>query len=80
MSVVSGHIRGQTNTLPLHVEILYNEYQSVAAFAVASLLALLALVTLVIKSVAEWRAEQEQKAAADLPPEQPRAPVSGAIA
>ncbi|MDO9359256.1 MAG: sulfate ABC transporter permease subunit CysW [Polaromonas sp.] len=80
VSVVSGHIRGQTNTLPLHVEILYNEYQSVAAFAVASLLALLALVTLVIKSVAEWRAEQEQKAAADLPPEQPRAPVSGAIA
>jgi sulfate transport system permease protein len=73
VSVVSGHIRGQTNTLPLHVEILYNEYQSVAAFAVASLLALLALITLVIKSVAEWRAEQEQKAAADLPPEQPRA-------
>lgn len=72
VSVVSGHIRGQTNTLPLHVEILYNEYQSVAAFAVASLLALLALVTLVIKSVAEWRAEQEQKAAADLPPERPR--------
>jgi sulfate/thiosulfate transport system permease protein len=72
VSVVSGHIRGQTNTLPLHVEILYNEYQSVAAFAVASLLALLALVTLVIKSVAEWRAEQEQKAAANLPPERPR--------
>jgi len=48
VSVVSGHIRGQTNTLPLHVEILYNEYQSVAAFAVASLLAILALVTLVI--------------------------------
>jgi len=71
VSVVSGHIRGQTNTLPLHVEILYNEYQSVAAFAVASLLALLALVTLLIKSVAEWRAEQEQKAAADLPPERP---------
>lgn len=73
VSVVSGHIRGQTNTLPLHVEILYNEYQSVAAFAVASLLALLALVTLVIKSVAEWRAEQELKAAAELSPEQPRA-------
>ncbi|MDO9114345.1 MAG: sulfate ABC transporter permease subunit CysW [Polaromonas sp.] len=72
VSVVSGHIRGQTNTLPLHVEILYNEYQSVAAFAVASLLALLALVTLLIKSVAEWRAEQEQQAAADLPPERPR--------
>ena len=51
VSVVSGHIRGQTNTMPLHVEILYNEYQSVAAFAVASLLALLALVTLVLKSL-----------------------------
>ena len=75
VSVVSGHIRGQTNTLPLHVEILYNEYQSVAAFAVASLLALLALVTLLIKSVAEWRDEQEQKAAADLSPEQPPVPT-----
>ena len=64
VSVVSGHIRGQTNTMPLHVEILYNEYQSVAAFAVASLLALLALVTLVIKSVVEWRHEREMKAAA----------------
>ena len=71
VSVVSGHIRGQTNTLPLHVEILYNEYQSVAAFAAASLLALLALVTLVIKSIAEWRSEQELKAAAQLPPERP---------
>jgi sulfate transport system permease protein len=55
VSVVSGHIRGLTNTIPLHVEILYNEYQSVAAFAVASLLALLGLVTLVIKSLLEWR-------------------------
>ena len=73
VSVVSGHIRGQTNTLPLHVEILYNEYQSVAAFAVASLLAILALVTLVIKSVAEWRIERELKAIAEAPPEQPRA-------
>ena len=71
VSVVSGHIRGQTNTLPLHVEILYNEYQSVAAFAVASLLAILALVTLAIKSVAEWRHDAEMKAAADLPPERP---------
>jgi sulfate transport system permease protein len=71
--VVSGHIRGQTNTLPLHVEILYNEYQSVAAFAVASLLALLALVTLVIKSVAEWKQERDRKATADLPPERPLA-------
>ena len=69
VSVVSGHIRGQTNTLPLHVEILYNEYQSVAAFAVASLLAILALVTLAIKSVAEWRHAAEVKVAAALPPE-----------
>ncbi|BDT67482.1 sulfate transport system permease protein CysW [Comamonadaceae bacterium OS-1] len=76
VSVVSGHIRGQTNTLPLHVEILYNEYQSVAAFAVASLLAILALVTLVIKSVAEWRIERELKAIAEAPPEQPRVDVA----
>jgi len=61
VSVVSGHIRGQTNTLPLHVEILYNEYQSVAAFSAASLLALLALVTLVIKSLAEWRVRKTQQ-------------------
>ena len=73
VSVVSGHIRGQTNTMPLHVEVLYNEYQSVAAFAVASLLALLALVTLVIKTVAEWRQESEMKALANLSPEQPLA-------
>jgi len=71
VSVVSGHIRGQTNTIPLHVEILYNEYQSVAAFAAASLLALLALVTLVIKTIAEWQNEQQRKAAAALPPERP---------
>lgn len=55
VSVVSGHIRGQTNTIPLQVEILYNEYNFTAAFAVASLLALLALVTLIIKSVVEWK-------------------------
>jgi sulfate transport system permease protein len=55
VSVVSGHIRGFTNTMPLHVEILYNEYNFVASFAVASLLALLALVTLVAKSLLEWR-------------------------
>ena len=78
VSVVSGHIRGQTNTMPLHVEILYNEYQSVAAFAVASLLALLALVTLVIKSVAEWRHEREMKAIRDLPPENVNAAPVGA--
>ncbi len=76
VSVVSGHIRGQTNTLPLHVEILYNEYQSVAAFAVASLLAILALVTLVTKQVAQWRHEQDVKAAAALPPENPSAHIS----
>lgn len=75
VSVVSGHIRGQTNTMPLHVEVLYNEYQSVAAFAVASLLALLAIVTLVIKSIIEWRHERELRAAAELPPERP-APAS----
>ena len=59
VSVVSGHIRGETNTLPLHVEILYNEYQFVAAFAVASLLALLALVTLAIKTYVEWQASRQ---------------------
>jgi sulfate transport system permease protein len=52
---VSGHVRGRTNTLPLHVEILYNEYNFAAAFAVASLLALLALVTLAAKAALEWR-------------------------
>jgi sulfate transport system permease protein len=56
VSVVSGHVRGKTNTLPLHVEILYNEYNFQAAFAVASLLAFLALVTLVAKALVEWRA------------------------
>jgi sulfate transport system permease protein len=61
VSVVSGHIRGLTNTLPLHVEILYNEYNSAAAFAVASLLAFLALVTLAAKSVLEWRVKAQLK-------------------
>jgi sulfate/thiosulfate transport system permease protein len=56
VSVVSGHIRGLTNTIPLHVEILYDEYNFVGAFAVASLLAVLALITLLIKSLVEWRA------------------------
>ena len=55
VSVVSGHIRGQTNTMPLHIEILYNDYNFVAAFAVASLLALLAIVTLIVKSLLEWQ-------------------------
>jgi sulfate/thiosulfate transport system permease protein len=57
VSVVSGHIRGETNTMPLHVEILYNDYNIAGAFAVASLLALLALATLVLKSIVEWRQE-----------------------
>ena len=61
VSVVSGHIRGETNTMPLHVEILYNEYQFAAAFAVASLLALLALVTLAVKTFVEWRATLSNK-------------------
>jgi sulfate transport system permease protein len=56
VSVVSGHIRGQTNTVPLHVEILYNEYNFAAAFAVASLLTTLSIVTLVVRSIVEWRA------------------------
>src|SRR5512133_3059923 len=59
VSVVSGHIRGSTNTVPLQVEILYNEYNYTAAFAVASLLALLALVTLVVKTIAEWKVQQQ---------------------
>ncbi|HOI17092.1 MAG TPA: sulfate ABC transporter permease subunit CysW [Geobacteraceae bacterium] len=59
VSVVSGHIRGLTNTLPLHVEILYNEYNFAAAFAVASLLAFLALLTLVAKSIAEWKVREQ---------------------
>jgi sulfate transport system permease protein len=60
VSVVSGHIRGETNTLPLHIEILYNEYNFVGAFACASLLALLALLTLLAKSLVEWRQTRQQ--------------------
>jgi sulfate transport system permease protein len=63
VSVVSGHIRGLTNTIPLHVEILYNEYNFVAAFAVASLLALLAFVTLVAKSMLEWKLATDRSSA-----------------
>lgn len=59
VSVVSGHIRGMTNTVPLHVEILYNEYNYTAAFAVASLLAFLALITLAVKTVVEWKQRQQ---------------------
>lgn len=61
VSVVSGHIRGTTNTVPLQVEILYNEYNYTAAFAVASLLAFLALITLAIKTIAEWKVQQQLK-------------------
>jgi sulfate transport system permease protein len=60
VSVVSGHIRGETNTMPLHVEVLYNDYNIVAAFAVASLLAFLALATLAIKTAIEWRTEESR--------------------
>jgi sulfate transport system permease protein len=69
VSVVSGHIRGLTNTLPLQVEILYNEYNFQAAFAVASLLAFLALVTLVVKTIAERRVEQTVRVKADTTPQ-----------
>lgn len=58
VSVVSGHIRGETNTMPLHVEILYNEYNFVAAFAVASLLTLLALLSLALKTLVAWRTDE----------------------
>jgi sulfate transport system permease protein len=61
VSVVSGHIRGLTNTMPLQIEVLYNDYQYVAAFAVASLLACLALTTLVVKSIVEWRTAPVEK-------------------
>lgn len=64
VSVVSGHIRGQTNTLPLHIEILYNEYQFAASFAAASILAGLALVTLVVKSFLEWQHTRDRDQAA----------------
>jgi len=67
VSVVSGHIRGQTNTMPLHVEILYNEYHFAAAFAVAALLSLLAVFTLGIKTFVEWRAARQQLASQETP-------------
>ena len=60
VSVVSGRIRGLTNTLPLHVEILYNEYQFSASFAVASLMSIMAIITLVIKSIIEWKTEKQE--------------------
>lgn len=61
VSVVSGHIRGLTNTVPLHVEILYNEYKFSAAFAVASLLTVIAIINLIIKNIADWKIEQQAK-------------------
>jgi sulfate/thiosulfate transport system permease protein len=67
VSVVSGHVRGVTNTMPLHVEVLYNDYQFVAAFAVASLLTLLALATLTAKSIIDWR-EKRQSSVGSMPP------------
>lgn len=73
VSVVSGHIRGRTNTMPLHVEILYNEYNFAAAFAMASLLAMLALVTLVIKKVVEWRSARDLSLLNETTPEESRA-------
>jgi sulfate transport system permease protein len=72
VSVVSGHIRGMTNTMPQQVEILYNEYNFAAAFAVASLLAFLALITLLLKSIVEWKTRRELALAAQLSPERPR--------
>lgn len=63
VSVVSGHIRGYTNTLPLHVEILYNEYQYSASFAIASLLVMLAVATLIVKSIVEWKSGQKSSVA-----------------
>lgn len=80
VSVVSGHIRGLTNTMPLHVEILYNEYNFVGAFAVASLLALLALATLAIKTWIEWRSESEAEVGAGVAPERPSLPIAARTA
>jgi sulfate/thiosulfate transport system permease protein len=80
VSVVSGHVRGETNTMTLHVEILYNEYQFAAAFAVASLLALLALVTLAAKSLVEWHGARLKAQAASAPSiPGPAAPAAAAF-
>lgn len=59
VSVVSGHIRGKTNTLPLHIEILYNEYQFSAAFAVASILVIIAIIVLILRNIVEWKSNKE---------------------
>ena len=61
MSVVSGHIRGKTNTLPLHIEILYNEYNFTAAFAVASILVILAVVVLILRNLVEWNLTRAER-------------------
>jgi sulfate transport system permease protein len=61
VSVISGHIRGETNTIPLHVEVLFNDYKLAASFAMASLLLMLALLTLIVKSFIEWKFHQDQK-------------------
>lgn len=57
VSVVSGHIRGMTNTMPLHIEILYNEYQFAAAFAIASLMSVIAIITLIVKDIIAWKSK-----------------------
>jgi len=80
VSVVSGHIRGYTNTMPLHVEILYNEYNFVGAFAVASLLSLLALVALAIKTWIESRSASEVDGGAGVAPERPSLPIAARAA
>ena len=77
VSVVSGHIRGETNTLPLHVEILYNEYNAIGAFASASVLALLALVTLVAKTLVEWQMRKETEMLDTVLPNEKTDQVSG---
>ncbi len=66
-SVVSGHVRGSTNTMPLHVEILYNEYNFVAAFAVASLLTFFALITIASKNALEWKLKRDQAQSLEAP-------------
>jgi sulfate transport system permease protein len=76
VSVVSGHIRGETNTVPLHVEVLYNEYHFAAAFSVASILVALSLVTLTLKKLIEWRGLVARKVAADREGELEAAPIA----
>jgi sulfate transport system permease protein len=76
VSVVSGHIRGETNTVPLHVEVLYNEYHFAAAFSVASILVALSLVTLTLKKLIEWRGLVARKTAADREAELGGAPIA----